>query len=410
MKYTIPDYYKSFQCIADQCPATCCEGWQIVIDEKSLHKYQRMNSPFGNRIKNSINWEEQTFYQYNRRCAFLNDSNLCDIYTEAGPEYFCKTCKNYPRHIEEFENEREISLSLSCPVVARYLLSRTAPVSFISAENKRTEEYDDFPFFLYSALLDSREVMLSVLQNRSLPLSYRVSFLLVFAHDIQNRINTDRIFDIQNLIQKYTGDGVYEKLQKKFARYRNQHWNGQTNDHKTYNQKTHNHIIYNHKTYNQEHRDENAALESFDSLYDQWEVLNPDWPSFKEQALNVLRKDPQRLNIPHTPYFDPSVLCEQVLVYFLTTYFCGAVYDYEALAKVKMSLICTFQVLELIKYVNIDYEDPDKDTYAKVLWEYSRELEHSDLNLKKTEEWVMEAPEASLKAILCYIMANIRDL
>lgn len=45
----------------------------------------------------------------------MNEENLCDIYTEAGKKMLCKTCTRYPRHYEEYENLREISLSLSCP-------------------------------------------------------------------------------------------------------------------------------------------------------------------------------------------------------------------------------------------------------------------------------------------------------
>ena len=40
MKYTVPDYYQDFECIAGDCPDTCCAGWQIVIDKKSQKKYK----------------------------------------------------------------------------------------------------------------------------------------------------------------------------------------------------------------------------------------------------------------------------------------------------------------------------------------------------------------------------------
>lgn len=40
----------------------------------------------------------------------------------------CDTCRNYPRHIEEFEDLREISLSLSCPEAASILLSQKEKV------------------------------------------------------------------------------------------------------------------------------------------------------------------------------------------------------------------------------------------------------------------------------------------
>ena len=41
MQYSIPDYYKEFHCIADQCEETCCAGWQIMIDKKSLNPHEK---------------------------------------------------------------------------------------------------------------------------------------------------------------------------------------------------------------------------------------------------------------------------------------------------------------------------------------------------------------------------------
>lgn len=46
MQYTIPDYYKEFTCIADKCEDTCCAGWKIVIDKKSLNKYKHVKGKF----------------------------------------------------------------------------------------------------------------------------------------------------------------------------------------------------------------------------------------------------------------------------------------------------------------------------------------------------------------------------
>ena len=129
MQFTFPDYYKEFSCIAGACPDTCCAGWQIVIDDQTLKKYQHFKGPFRNRLHNDIDWKHHVFRQYNRRCAFLNEENLCDIHTEAGPEMFCRTCRNYPRHIEEFEGLREISPVLRqqgfyFPKKKRYTLSQ----------------------------------------------------------------------------------------------------------------------------------------------------------------------------------------------------------------------------------------------------------------------------------------------
>ena len=52
----------------------------------------------------------------------------------------CDTCRRYPRHIEEFEGMREISLSLSCPEAARIILSQKDPVTFRTFEKETAEE------------------------------------------------------------------------------------------------------------------------------------------------------------------------------------------------------------------------------------------------------------------------------
>ena len=82
MLYTYPHYYKKFHCTASECEDTCCAGWEIMIDKKSLEKYKKAEGPFGNRLHNSINWREGSFSQYHHRCALLNEDNLCDLYTE----------------------------------------------------------------------------------------------------------------------------------------------------------------------------------------------------------------------------------------------------------------------------------------------------------------------------------------
>ena len=180
MEIRVPHYYRKFQCTADQCPDTCCAGWQIVIDEKTLEKYHTYEGAFGNRLANSIDWREGVFKQYeDKRCAFLDENNLCDIYTEAGPEMFCRTCKSYPRHFEEFENVREISLAMSCPEAAKLILASKEPVSFVTVEKKYKEDiYEDFDFLLYSKLADAREIIFEILQDRTKPVRERMAMAL----------------------------------------------------------------------------------------------------------------------------------------------------------------------------------------------------------------------------------------
>ena len=196
MLYTIPDYYKEFTCIADKCQDTCCAGWQIVVDKKSLLKYKEIcgnlvlarnkdktmkpqDPMFGWKMLRSIHWSEGTFRQdSDKRCAFLDNHNLCGLYKNLGEKSLCKTCRLYPRHIEEFEGLREITLSVSCPEVARILMERKTPVTFLTYEKEGDEEYEDFDPFLFSILEDARKEMIQILQNRNLTIRERTAFIL----------------------------------------------------------------------------------------------------------------------------------------------------------------------------------------------------------------------------------------
>ena len=147
MQVTFPSYYKQFSCIAGACPDTCCAGWQIMIDDKSMKKYRRFRGTFRNRLLNDVDWEVHAFRQYDYRCAFLNEA-------------------------------------------ARIILSQEAPVQFRRFERATKEEtYEDFDYFLFSALMDTRDYLLTVLQNRSVPVRFRLLKLLVCGHDFQLAID-----------------------------------------------------------------------------------------------------------------------------------------------------------------------------------------------------------------------------
>lgn len=190
MRYTIPDYYFKFKCTADQCEDTCCAGWQIGIDETSAQRYWKEKGPFRRTLRKNINFHDSVFRQQpDGSCAFLREDSLCEMVLQMGEEALCRTCHYYPRHIEEFENEREITLSVSCPEVAKILMSRREPVHFLHKEDEKEETYPDYDPIFFDQLQEAREVMIQILQNRSLPASVRAVLILGLAHDMQLRFN-----------------------------------------------------------------------------------------------------------------------------------------------------------------------------------------------------------------------------
>lgn len=175
MRYLKPHFYDQFVCTAGDCP----DHVLCRLADRDRRGFPgavwKEKSEFGKRLRNSIDWEEECFYQNNRRCAFLNDENLCDLYKELGPDSLCDTCRLYPRHTEEYEGLRELSLSLSCPEAARIILSCKEPVRFLEEETDEEDDFEEFDFMMFSQLEDTRDVLFRILQNRELPLQERMT-------------------------------------------------------------------------------------------------------------------------------------------------------------------------------------------------------------------------------------------
>lgn len=397
MEYRMPDYYKEFKCTADACEDTCCAGWQIVIDRQSLENYQNVLKPgskvekeFRSKMLRSVNWLQGTFRQdKEKRCAFLNEKNLCDMYAKLGEKSLCKTCRLYPRHIEEFEGVREITLSVSCPEVARILMERMEPVKFPVYEKEGEEEYEDFDLFLYSMLADAREAMIRILQSRELPFAVRTGLVLGMAHDIQGRVNREEIFSCTDVIEKYETEEAVRCVEKWLA---DRLGTEPTGNGESIPKETAKRIFQGQHRYDLVHS-------LFRCLYD-WELLRDDWDMLLMEteaclytggAVRYRKLDEsfqawQKEQIP-----EMEIHLEQLMVYFISTYFCGAVYDGRIYAKAQMAAVSVFLIREFwMARWKKNERTLNKEEMTEILYRYSRELEHSDENLECMEKQMEE--------------------
>ncbi|SHK04491.1 flagellin lysine-N-methylase [Hespellia stercorisuis] len=366
MRYTIPDYYKEFQCTADACEDTCCAGWQIAVDKKSMEQYKNESGPYRRKLDRVVNWQNATFRQdKNLRCGFLNADNLCDMYANLGRGSLCRTCRLYPRHIEEFEGVREITLSVSCPEVAGILLRRKEPVQFLSVERGGEEEYEEFDPFLYSQLLDARDVMLRILQNRELAVAVRVKLVLGIAHDMQNRIDARELFACQDVLGKYQTESAVRFVEKDLA------------------------------TTAVSARFAFARRLFF--VLEHMELLREDWYVLRREAQQRLYGEKScgkwaRMSREFTAWMQESdipweIQKEQLMVYFISTYFCGAVYDGRVYGKVQLAAASVILLEELLKARFVRNEKAlDLEDVVEIVYRYSREIEHSDLNIGRMEK------------------------
>lgn len=408
MIYTYPDYYKKFNCIADKCPDTCCGKWQIVIDDDSLEKYEDYNGEYRDELRRKVNWKEGVFrHGRSGKCAFLREDMLCDMYIHMGKDSLCTTCREYPRHTEEFENVREVSLSLSCPEVARILMNITDKVTFVTEEDDEDEVFDDFDYFLYSNLEDIREEILNVIQDRSV--------------DIRSRI--ERVLQIGASAQRHYDEGDLVMWDECEERDKPE-------------------IHGEHEEYMLLQKQAMFLLEDLELLYDDWDDVLIEsqellfgggemafaenrkrfetwWETYNEisycqpeqksdTAENVVTEDDAAGNDAIEDdvagsdasdnqfedvkacvgglHMTMDIFLEQIIVYFISIYLLGAVYDDNISGKVNA---CVGHAVELYMLLMARWlrngETLSVDDLIELSYRYSREIEHSDENLEQVE-------------------------
>lgn len=345
--------YDSFRCIAGDCPESCCIGWQIMIDEESLARYREMannrigqndtnlnekeNSELAKLLADGIDWEEACFCQQDGRCSMLREDNLCKLQAACGEEILCNTCHCYPRHMEEYEGEREYSLSVSCPECARILLAGEEPMRFLEWEDETEEEYDEFDYMLYSGLCESREKLYAIAQNRKLPIGLRLEKLLQAGRMLQNALD----------------EGEYSFLQE---------WDGEVDS----------------ETANDVMLTDAAVRNAFSKLYE-LENLNARWPRILENTWT------QGVSGELEASLTEAIWLEQLLMFFLYTYYLGAVYDEMIYSKVALSVYSVVFIYWV--YMAHRRSKDDLETMIWATYRYAREIEHSDENLNALEDY-----------------------
>lgn len=389
MQYIRPSYYDKFKCIGADCPDTCCRGWQIMIDEETMQHYQKMQGSLGESIRAGLDVEQSCFKQKaNGDCHFLREDGLCQIFwTSQKEEDWCDTCRSYPRHIEEFEEVREISLGMSCPEAARIIFEEKETLSFLMEEDEEYEEYEEFDYLLYSKLLDSRELLLRILQERTRPLRERLLSAEKLGRALQDAIDENRIFEMDDILKKAEreiaeAEGRKEAKKKLFQ----------------------NQVEKKREAEEFSEEELSPRFEERKKLFSylkEFELLRDSWKKDRDQAEKLLyqvgAKDYARAvqSFYQEGYAEGweswESAMEQIAVYFIFIYFCGAVYDDWLIEKVEMAVFSVKIIEEMAIASMLAKGKPvDRRELIRISSGFCRELEHSDENLNLLEELLYE--------------------
>lgn len=386
MKVKTPHYYKKFKCIAGACTDTCCAGWDVDVDSVSYEYYKSVGGAFGDRLKSVMVPSDDggcTFTLNNGRCPFLNDKNLCDLYTELGEDKLCETCAEFPRFINEYGNLREIGIAPSCKTAGEIIFNCKERISFdVEDDGKPITVYNDIDGNLYMQLLNARNTAFNIVQNENFTVDECCILLLEFAHRIQRHMDKENDCLIANVVKAFDDDKLANILKKCLGRY----------DKK------------------------NSGFENISDLFAKFkgmEVINADWYIYlekqkkfiegctKQGGADIYREYYKEFDKVYT---DSVYEYRQLLIYYVYRYFLSAVYDYDVLLKVKNAIVgyVILKHLDVAAFVDNGNEFT-KAEQIDIAHLYSRQFEHSYTNFERYSEMFCKKRCYSLSSLMRFL-------
>ena len=377
----VPEYYDEFSCIASRCKDSCCAGWEIDIDDESYEYYRSVEGPFGDRLRESMFVAEDGEYRFKlkgpKRCAMLNDNNLCDLYTALGEEALCEVCTEYPRFSLVYGQVEQKALSLSCEEVGRILFGRTEPEQLIDIELPGDCE-DDEEDPQYVAFMEwVQKEAVAILQNRELSITERTREFLAWCDRVQTIINYSQAKDDLSILEAWKNQDADREIRE-------------------WEQK------------NIEGKEKPARNLSYEDFCDRFEIfldmeeLDEEWINTKAEFEQIYHEDTyERLLLAYLNSKDYSELgYEHLLVYFVYRYLMNAVYDYDILSYAKMIVVATLVVRDMdaarFQRNGGSFTMFDRIDVARI---FSKEVEHSEGNAEDLKEMCMMEEIASVDAL-----------
>lgn len=191
MKLLSLDNYIEFKCIGGKCPISCCGGWSILVDKATEEYYRSLEGEAGERIRKGLEIIDGTTIlkrDENEACIFLDEKRMCSIQKELGHEALSETCRSYPREFQDVGDITICYLMNSCPEVNRLVMQRKEPINTLfddSADEAGNEVLNVIDKVNFPHVLKAFSVGIHILQNRDLPMTGRMTLLLLFVSRFQ---------------------------------------------------------------------------------------------------------------------------------------------------------------------------------------------------------------------------------
>lgn len=354
IKYIVPHYYKEFVCTAQRCAHNCCRGgWLIELTEDIVKKYEDIEGESGRRLRESVMTDEEGCYVFCLQdgvCPHLEQSGLCGVYRELGPDYMGTVCREFPRFSYAYGDRVEAGIGLACEEAARIILLERQPFALKEIELSKTglvtmtcekesepeKEYLDF-------LQGARDYILRILWGSEGTIAEKIKRILDLSQHLQRHINCGNYNEIEDFSKKVQGIELEPEWDEELCR---------------------------------------MTRKLVVDIYRNLEQLNEEWIKRAEGIEESLLNDAYKTALDGLE--NGKTVQLQLLSYFIYRYFMKSAEDYNVSDKLLLCVCC--YVVLMAQFASAKASKASGELSIEELVEeariFSRQVEYSDNNIE----------------------------
>ena len=162
----------------------------MLVDDDTAEQYLAMQGALGDDLRRFL-YQDGEGDWYLRvtdgRCPMWRADGLCRIQADCGHDALCETCREFPRLTHDYGDFVERGLELSCPEAARMIFENpNAPWREMEISGGEEADYDPVDMQI---LLQTREVMLTILADSSRSVPETLTLALLYGYHAQNLLD-----------------------------------------------------------------------------------------------------------------------------------------------------------------------------------------------------------------------------
>lgn len=212
-------FYDEFACIGAECPLTCCGGWMIAMEEKTLKDYRMMGGEIGRFARKGVTYNSdlQSYIVRLRdtdgMCPMLDEDQLCKIVLNKGNKKLCRACSSFPRETVRSYDTDEKYIFLGCPKAAHLLFEVSGKITFMF-ERDPDLDMEDIPIYnhVMKINLTVRGEITDFIQKSELPLWFREFYGAYTIEKMSSQIAEQDFEAVEEKLEHFFKPSFYQAM------------------------------------------------------------------------------------------------------------------------------------------------------------------------------------------------------